>query len=143
VPGPALLGNDAEPGGLPPLVASPPGSSNVSALKSSGDSVAADGHEPVGGNKVTTTARSAGRVRNHTAWTHVGGDLKEVPVENPKFNLPLRRTLTPLHGTSMVRLGGRFILPYILGSTDFKSVRRGRAHGISRYLVANLQVGNR
>jgi hypothetical protein len=66
VHGSAHLGNDAEPGGRPPLVASPPGSSSVPALKFSGDSVAADEQEPVGSNKVTTTARSAGRVQNHT-----------------------------------------------------------------------------
>jgi hypothetical protein len=60
--GPAHLGNSAEPGGLPPLAASPPGSSSVPALKSLRNLVVADVQEPVGGNNVTTTACSAGRV---------------------------------------------------------------------------------
>jgi hypothetical protein len=70
VHGPAHLGNDAEPDGLPPLVASPPDSSSVPALKSSRDSVAAEELEPVGGEKITTTARSAGRVQDNTARTN-------------------------------------------------------------------------
>jgi hypothetical protein len=46
-----------------------------------------------------------------------------------------------IHGTSMVRFGGRYIPPCFLGWTNFNSVRGGRAHGILRYILANLQVG--